>query len=202
VICITLSYAAFGYFQYLFFYWMQYYFETMQHVERSVSRGYNTAITVAMGIGMIAGGWLADRAPRSLSPRSRQALMPVLGMISSGVVFELGLVWPDPRIMPVAFALSAGLLGLCEAGYWTTVVELGRPFGGSAAGLMNTGGNAGGALSPYLTPVLSGLLASRYGPELGWRLSLGIAGIIVIAGAGFWWGIEPNEPPHDDPERL
>jgi MFS family permease len=198
VICISLSYAAYGYFQYLFFYWMQYYFETIQHADRSVSRGYNTMITVAMGIGMIAGGWLADRAPRSLSPRWRQALMPVLGMIGSGAVFELGLLWPDPRVMPAAFTLSAGLLGLCEAGYWTTVVQLGRPYGGSAAGLMNTGGNAGGALSPYLTPVLSGFFAAHYGPELGWRLSLGIAGIIVIAGAAFWWGIEADQPTRDD----
>jgi MFS transporter, ACS family, D-galactonate transporter len=190
VICIALSYAAYGYFQYLFFYWIQYYFETMQHVDRGVSRGYNTLITIAMGIGMLGGGWLADRVPRSLSPRARVALVPVLGMIASGVVFELGLLASDARTTLASFTLSAGLLGLCEAGFWTTVVELGHPFGGTAAGLMNTGGNAGGTLSPYLTPLMSGYFAAQYGPELGWRLSLGIAGILVIAGAAFWWGID------------
>jgi MFS family permease len=202
VICISLSYAAYGYFQYLFFYWIQYYFETMQHVERDVSRGYNTMITVAMGVGMVGGGWLAGRIPQSLSPRWRQALVPVLGMIASGLVFELGLVVPDARITLAAFTLSAGLLGLCEAGYWTTVVELGRPYGGSAAGLMNTGGNAGGTLSPYLTPVLSGFFAAHYGPELGWRLGLAVAGIVVIAGAVFWWGIEADKPSGDDLELI
>jgi MFS family permease len=190
VICIALSYSAYGYFQYLFFYWIQYYFETMQHVDRGVSRGYNTSITIAMGIGMLGGGWLADRVPRSLSPRVRRAVVPVLGMIGSGVVFELGLLGPDARTTLVAFTLSAALLGLCEAAFWTTVVELGHPFGGTAAGLMNTGGNAGGTLSPALTPLLSSFFAARYGPDLGWRLGLGIAGIIVIAGAAFWWGIE------------
>jgi MFS transporter, ACS family, D-galactonate transporter len=193
VICMTLSYAAFGYFQYLFFYWIQYYFETMQHVDRSVARGYNTTITVAMGIGMLAGGWLSDRVPRLLSPRVRMAIVPVLGMVAGGLVFELGLVAPDARTTMAAFTVSAGLLGLCEAGYWTTVVDLGRPFGGTAAGLMNTGGNAGGALSPYLTPVLSAFFAARYGPDLGWRLSLGVAGIIVIAGAAFWLGIDAEK---------
>jgi MFS family permease len=201
VICVSLSYAAYGYFQYLFFYWIQYYFETMRHVDRGVSRGYNTMITIAMGIGMIGGGWLADRVPRSLSPRWRRALVPVLGMIASGVVFELGLLAADARTTLTAFTLSAGLLGLCEAGYWTTVVELGRPFGGTAAGLMNTGGNAGGTLSPYLTPVLSGFFAAHYGPELGWRLSLGVAGVIVIAGAAFWWGLEPDRSPDGPDER-
>ena len=99
--------------------------------------------------------------------------MPVLGMIASGVVFELGLLAPDARITLAAFTLSAGLLGLCEAGFWTTVVELGHPFGGTAAGLMNTGGNAGGTCRP-LTPLLGVL--RRHGPELGWRLSLGSRG--------------------------
>ncbi len=63
VVCVTLSYVAFGYFQYLFFYWIQYYFETRQKVARGVARGYSTMITLAMGIGMLAGGWLADRVP-------------------------------------------------------------------------------------------------------------------------------------------
>lgn len=201
VICVALSYTAFGYFQYLFFYWIQYYFETIQGVGHGVSRGYNTTITLAMGVGMLAGGWMADRVPRSLPPRLRRAVVPVVGLIASGVVFEAGLLSPDARITLAAFTLSAGLLGLCEASYWTTVVELGQPFGGTAAGLMNTGGNAGGTLSPYLTPVLSNLFAAHYGPELGWRLSLGVAGLIVIAGAGFWWGVDPAEEHRSDALR-
>ena len=95
VICITLSYAAYGYFQYLFFYWIEYYFEQIQHQGVAVARGYSTMITLAMGVGMISGGWLADRVPRSFSPRTRRALVPVVGMIASGVVFELGLLAPE-----------------------------------------------------------------------------------------------------------
>lgn len=200
VIGLTLSYTAYTYFQYLFFYWIQYYFETMQHVELSVSRRYSMMITLSMGLGMVAGGWLADRVPRSMSPRARRALVPVLGMIASGVVFELGLLAPDDRVTLAAFTLSAALLGLCEAGFWTTVVELGQPFGGAAAGLMNTGGNAGGTISPALTPLLGAFFAARYGPEVGWRLGLGVAGIIVITGAAFWWGVGRDE--HDDEAAL
>lgn len=192
VICLTLSYAAYGYFQYLFFYWIGYYFKTIQQQDPHVARGYSTMITLAMGVGMLSGGWLSGRVPRSLSPRVRRALIPVLGMIASGVVFEIGLLVPDGRTTLAAFAVAAGLLGLCEAGFWTSVVELGRPFGGTAAALMNTGGNAGGTLSPYLTPLMSLYFAEHYGPDLGWRLSLGIAGVIVAAGAAFWWGVDPE----------
>jgi MFS transporter, ACS family, D-galactonate transporter len=191
VICIALSYAAYGYFQYLFFYWIEYYFEEIQHQGVAVARGYSTMITLAMGVGMISGGWLADRVPRSFSPRTRRALVPVIGMIASGSVFELGLIAPSAQGTLVAFVVAAALLGLGEAGFWTTVVELGGPFGGTAAALMNTGGNAGGTLSPYLTPLFSAFFVTHYGNDLGWRLSLAIAGAIVVAGAALWWGVNP-----------
>jgi MFS transporter, ACS family, D-galactonate transporter len=193
VVCVTLSYTAYGYFQYLFFYWIEYYFETIQGQGRGVSRGYSTMITLAMGAGMVCGGWLTDRVPRSFSRRVRMLLMPTIGMIASGLVFEMGVVAPHPQATLVAFVIAAALLGMCEAGFWTTVVELGGPYGGTAAGLMNTGGNAGGFLSPLLTPYFSVYFATRYGTNAGWRLSLAIAGAVVIAGAVLWWGINPTE---------
>jgi MFS family permease len=192
VICIALSYGAQGYFQYLFFYWIEYFFETIQKQDRSVARDYATMITLAMGIGMVCGGWLTDRVGRSLSGRMRRALVPVLGLAGSGIVFELGLLTPDPKVTLAAFTVSAALLGACEGAFWTTAVELGGRFGGTTAGLMNTVGNAGGTLSPYLTPLFSGLFAARYGEDAGWRLGMAVAGAIVIAGALLWWGVRPE----------
>ncbi len=124
---------------------------------------------------------------------ARRGLVPLLGMFASGGVFELGLLARNPQATLAAFILSAAFLGLCEAAFWTTAVELGGAYGGTAAGLMNTGGNAGGAISPYLTPALSGMLATRFGDDTGWRLALAVAGIIVFAGGGLWVAIHPPE---------
>jgi MFS family permease len=206
VIAITLSYTAYGYFQYVFFYWLSYYFETIQHQSPLATRRYSTGITLAMGAGMLCGGWLGDRLPRTLSPWARRALVPMFGMFASGIVFEIGLLADSPQTILAAFVLSAAILGLCESAFWTTVVELGGAFGGTAAGLMNTGGNAGGTLSPYLTPLLSRILTDRFGAWLGWRLGLALAGIIAFAGGLLWWsvhppaktGVAPADPdPHD-----
>ena len=67
---------------------------------------------------------------------------------------------------------------------------------------MNMGGNAGGTLSPYLTPLLGAVFAAPYGPELGWRLSLAIAGAVVAAGAILWVGIEPSTEAWGDSQLL
>ncbi|HZN34095.1 MAG TPA: MFS transporter [Pirellulaceae bacterium] len=192
VICITLSYAAMGFFQYLFFYWIEYYFETVQKQGVDVARQYSALTTLAMGAGMVCGGWLADKVPAAFGPRIRRRLVPMLGMIASGVVFELGLLSPDIRVTLAAFALAAALLGATEGAFWTTVVELGGRFGGTAAGLMNTGGNAGGTLSPYVTPLLSTYFAAQFGEELGWRLGLSVAGAVSILGALLWCGVDPG----------
>jgi MFS family permease len=193
VICITISYAAYGYFQYLFFYWITYYFETIRHEDKSVSRWYSTVITLAMGVGMIGGGWLADHVPRSFSPWARRAFVPIVGMFAAGGVFELGILGGTPQTTLLAFAVAAALIGACEGAFWTTAVELGGSLGGTAAGMLNTGGNAGGALSPYLTPLLSGFFTKLYGAEVGWRLGLAVAGGIVALGGLLWWGVDPAE---------
>jgi MFS transporter, ACS family, D-galactonate transporter len=193
VISITLAFVAYGYFQYLFFYWIEYYFVEIEHQGVVVARTYSTMITLAMGVGMISGGWLADRVPRFFSPRTRRALVPVVGMITSGIVFEMGLLAPNSQATLAAFVVAAALLGACEATFWTTVVELGGPFGGTTAALMNTGGNAGGSLSPLLTPLLSDFFQARYGVDFGWRLSLAIGGAVVVAGSALWWGVQPSE---------
>jgi MFS transporter, ACS family, D-galactonate transporter len=192
ILCVTLSYSALGFFQYLFFYWIEYYFETIQQQGVGVARQFSTCIILAMGVGMIGGGWLADRAAASLAPRLRHGLVPALGMFAAGVIFELGLLSPDTRITLVAFAAAAACIGACEGAFWTAVVELGGRFRGTAAALMNTGGNAGGTLSPYVTPLLSGLFAEHFGQALGWRLGLSVAGAIAVLGAASWWGVESS----------
>jgi ACS family glucarate transporter-like MFS transporter len=192
VICITLSYTAYGYFQYMFFYWISYYFETIRHEDVGVSRWHSTVITLAMGLGMVSGGWLTDQVPRGFSPWLRRALVPIVGMFASGAAFELGVLARSPQSTLLAFAISAALLGVCEAPFWTTAVELGGSSGGTAAGMMNTGGNAGGTLSPYLTPLLSGFFTQIYGSDAGWRLGLAVAGGIVALGAVLWLGVDPG----------
>ena len=60
-----------------------------------------------------------------------------------------------------------------------------RPSRGFSAAIQNTGGNAGGLLAPFVTPLLS-----KY---FGWQAGLGLAGIFCIAGATLWYWIDPDE---------
>ncbi len=61
LLLLTLSYGAVGYFQYLFFYWMNYYFKTVLALPEARSRAYAAIPPLAMAVGMPLGGWLTDR---------------------------------------------------------------------------------------------------------------------------------------------
>ena len=72
------------------------------------------------------------------------------------------------------FTASLGVLGLCEAAFWTMAVELGGAKGGTAAAIMNTGGNGIGLLAPVITPFV--------GERLGWGWGIAIGAAVGLSG--------------------
>src|SRR5262249_55924385 len=60
LLLIAISYGAYGYFQYLFFYWIEFYFHEILSLSTETSRFYSTIAILAMGVGMVAGGFCSD----------------------------------------------------------------------------------------------------------------------------------------------
>src|SRR5262249_60405107 len=77
---ISLSYTAFGYFQYLFFYWMDYYFKDVLHVDKVNARSDSFWITLAQGAGMVLGGLCTDTICRWIGVARGRRLIVMTGM--------------------------------------------------------------------------------------------------------------------------
>jgi nitrate/nitrite transporter NarK len=60
-------------------------------------------------------------------------------------------------------ALALASVGAAEAPTWTTAVEVGGPDGGTATAIVNTGGNLGGFIAPFLTPLVSHAVRDSFG---------------------------------------
>lgn len=172
---LSLSYAGYSYFQYLFFYWMQLYFSDTLKLDKDASRNYSTIPLIAMAVSMPLGGWIAD----TLSRRNfHPGLVPMVSLIGSAVIGYIGTQLNDALYVSMCFSLALGLMGFCEGPYWTLGVAIGRRSGGMSGAVLNTVGNAGGILSTIITPYLTA--------AIGGRGSFSVASIACIIGALLW----------------
>jgi sugar phosphate permease len=185
LLLLTLSYAAVGYIEYLFFFWMHYYFEDVLKFEKSDSRIYAAILTLAMAVGMVLGGWIADRLRARLGGHGSVALVPAIGLCAGGGLLILGVLAQETVWIVTLLALALAAVGATEAPVWTMAVELGKRHGGTAAAICNTGGNAGGMLAPIVTPFVSGWLVREFAlsERLGWQWSISLGSAIAVFGA-------------------
>jgi MFS family permease len=184
LVLLTLSYGAVGYYQYMLFYWMSYYFEKVLELPIETSHLYSAIPPLAMAVGMPFGGWLSDRLEHTRGTPASRKIVPMLGASIGAVLLAGGVLCRDPVWIVTWFALSLGAVGMAEGPYWATAIELGGSRGGSAAAILNFGGNAVGLLAPIVTPWVGALFTWGYAVELG--------ALICLTGGLLWLRIDPH----------
>jgi sugar phosphate permease len=185
LVCLTLSYAAVGYFEYLFFFWMDYYLDTQLKLPTDQRRVYSAIPILAMAVGMALGGQVSDGLVRRYGLREGRALVPVVGLLAGAVFLGLSVRAQQPEWIVAWITLAMGAVGTVEAPTWTTAVELGGRRGGTAAGICNTGGNVGGLLAPVVTPWVA--------MRASWPWAIGLASLGCLVGVVLWLWIDPRE---------
>ena len=108
LILLTLSYAAVNYFQYLFFYWMNYYFQTVLALPEATSRSYAAIPPLAMAAGMPLGGWLSDRLERASGTLRTRRVVPMAGMTAGALLLILGAFARSPALDRVLVRAGPG----------------------------------------------------------------------------------------------
>lgn len=179
---LTFSYATVSYVQYLFFYWIEHYYKTVLELGTETARRNSTLLTLAMGAGIMAGGWLCDQLIRRLGRRAGTALIPLAGTVTCGLGLAGGIASADQTAAFACFMVAMAAIGTAEGAFWTGATDVGGRQPGRACAVMNTGGNAGGLLAPVITPLFSDIF--------GWQAGLGLAAAICLLGAVPWLWID------------
>ncbi len=190
LIWLALGYFAVNYFEYIFFYWIYYYFGEIRGLGREQSAIYTTILLLAMMAGMPIGGWIADRLIPRRGAMNARRIVSVIGMSLSAVLLVLGTNATNTALVVTLLSLALACCASTEGPYWAAAIDIGSEDAGTASGILNSVGNAGGLLAPVLTP----FIAAR----LGWAWGLYAAGIIILAGAATWWFVTS----HDKPRAL
>jgi MFS family permease len=186
---LALSYAAYSYLQYLFFYWLDYYFKTELKVSDADSRRASFYIFLAMGAGMAIGGLSTGVLCKLFGTNRGRRCIVMFGLILGALFARLGVQMQDYFSVSVCLAISMALLGMCEGVFWTTATDIGGKARGFSGAFLNTIGNVGGFIAPVLTPFMA--------QTMGWPNAISVACLIAGLGGLMWFAI--NSPESSSP---
>ena len=179
---LTMSYSLQGYVGYIFVFWFYLYLVQERHFDIVSGALFSSLPWILSMVAIPGGGALADYLSRGrLGPVWGRRLVPMVGMVGSGVLLSVGAHTANAHVAAVTLALSTALILSVEGPFWATMNDLSGARSGLGGGIMNTGCNIGGLISPALTPALAA--------AVGWEPALHLAaGLAVVAGL-LWLGI-------------
>jgi ACS family glucarate transporter-like MFS transporter len=103
----------------------------------------------------------------------------------TAVLLLLGSSAHDARTAALVLAASVGCLYLAQSNFWAVSADIAGECTGVVSGIMNMGGQIGGACAASLTP----WIAAHY----GWNLAFVTCASLVTLGALLWITIDPNQ---------
>ena len=130
------------------------------------------------------GGWISDRLVARRGSTFGRRAVPLVGLTLAGVFLSLGARTTNGYVAAVSLALSTALVLSVEGPFWATMIGIAGSRSGVGGGIMNTGSNIGGLVSPALTPLLA--------EAIGWENALQVAAVLSVVAALLWLGIRPT----------
>ena len=184
MIALTLSYFSFGYVAWVFFGWFYIYLAQARGLNLRSSALYSMLPFAGMTIGCLMGGVLSDWVARRLSIRLGRCLIPAVSMAVTAALLILGSRAHEARTAGVVLACGAGALYVSQSCFFAVTADFAGEFAGVASGIMNMGGQIGGACTSSLTP----LIAAHF----GWEQSFVVAASLSVLGAIAWLTVDPK----------
>jgi ACS family glucarate transporter-like MFS transporter len=181
---LTASYFGFVYVAYIFFTWFFTYLSTVRGLNLKASAGYSVLPFAAMAAGSFLGGWISDRITRTYGKRVGRCFSASAATLLAAVFVGVGTHVRDARLASVVLAGGAGALYLSQSAFWSVSSDIGGRSAGSVSGLMNMGGQFGGATTASLTPFLA--------KHFGWEMSFWAAAGLCLLSAVAWLVVNPD----------
>ncbi len=178
VLAITFSYFSFGYVAQIFFTWFFIYLGEERHLDLRQSSLYTMLPFIAMSIGSIIGGSISDRLTKAYGKRIGRSGIAVFGIGLCAIFIALATNVQSAQLASLVLAGGAGALYLSQSSFWSVSADIGGKSAGSVSGVMNMGGQLGGALTASLTP--------RIASAMGWNMSFLVAAALAACGALAW----------------
>ena len=184
---LTVSYSLQGYTFYVFNKWFFLYLLQERHFNIGDSGMLASMPWVLSLVTTPLGGVISDWLVHRFGYPWGRRLWPLLAMTLTGGLVIAGAQAPDAALAVTLLTVGQTLMMSVEGAYWASVIEIVPRHAGAGGGILNTGGNLSGVVSPLVTPWLA--------EAFGWGVSLNVAAAISLGGGLLWLIITPRGTP-------
>ena len=183
---LVASYALNGYVGYVFVFWIFLYLKQVRHLTQAESVWLTTVAWILATLTTLGGGYLSDRLIKTgLGIDWGRRIVPMGCQVGAAIFLTIGARVENAYLAAGILAVCTGLILGVEGPYWASANQISGRKAGFIGGLMNTGSNLGGVISPTLTP----FIAQRF----GWVHALDFASVVALGAAALWLWISPSK---------
>lgn len=190
---IMVAYFMYNYVLWIFLSWLPSYLVTYRHFDL-IKVGIFASLPLLLGvIGDSFGGWLTDfLTSKTGSAKLGRRAVAIGGFIGAICFIIPAAVTADPYVAVYCLAGTMFFLECTIGPVWAVTMDVGGQYSGTVTGMMNMGGNIGGAVSPLVFGVLV---------QLGsWTLPFIVAAGLMIVGIFIWaFWLNPEKQVLPDP---
>ncbi len=184
ILALTGSYFSFCYVAWIFFGWFYIYLAQVRGLNLKTSALYSMLPFIAMTIGCLSGGVISDWIAQRYSHRVGRCGLSAISLGLTAILLVLGSRAHQAQAASIVLACGAGVLYISQSCFWAVTADISGQYSGVVSGLMNMGGQIGGAATASLTP----LIAAHF----GWEMSFLTAAVLAVGGALAWFAIDPT----------
>lgn len=197
ILALTMSYFSYGYVAWMFFAWFYIYMATVRGLNLKSSALYSVFPFIAMTIGCLLGGMVNDWVCVHFGLRRGRCTIPVITFTATAALVLFGSQVHNARAAALVLACGAGVLYFAQSNFWAATADIAGEYTGVVSGMMNMGGQIGGACTASLTP----WIAARF----GWETSFAVAATLALLGGLAWLAVDPHRqivPPSGDSPKA
>ncbi len=182
---LVASYTLYGYVSYIFVFWFFLYLKQVRHLSQAESVWLTTVPWILAALTTIGGGYLSDRLIKTrLGIDWGRRIVPMGCLVGAAIFLPIGARVENAYLAAAILAVCTGLLLGVEGPFWASANQISGRRAGFTGGLMNTGANLGGVISPTLTPLIA--------QHFGWVHALDFASVVALGAAALWLWISPS----------
>lgn len=167
--------------------WLPTYLRERHGFNDALSLGFFSGLPLLLSVGGdLFGGVATDVATKRFGLRvGRTGVGALAYLVAGGAMITAGLV-TGPVLAAWLIAIAVGASMFTLGASWSTCLDIGGSHAGVVSAAMNTSGQIGSVLSPFLVT----FLLARLGD---WNLPLYVMGGLFLMGAFCWGLIDPRQ---------